>query len=163
LRDTWPRLAPSLEADVSRAIIEAQAAGDNAAVSDGFFVLSGLHHDTQDYRRAEENSLAALEAARDADPTLFVQQLANTGRGMLLIEGDIARARTLVGEAQVLAKRISLDDAEISWGAGLVYYWDGDYDAATESLHRAHIKARDARDRWREHQSLEWLMRLDLE
>jgi DNA-binding SARP family transcriptional activator len=163
LRDTWPRLAPTLEEDVSTAIIDAQAAGDQFIVSDGFFVLSALHHDRQDFPRAQENSLQALEAARAGDETQYVRQLANTGRCLMLIEGDVGRARTLIDEARVLAERLRIDDAEISWGQGLSHYWVGEYPAALAALDRCHDKARAAQDRWREHQSLEQVVRLHLE
>ena len=163
LHDTWKRHAPSLEAIVSKAILEAQAAGEQDAVSDGFFTLSAMHHDAQDFHRAEETSLKALEAARASDPVFYVQQLANTGRCILLIEGDVARARNLIDEALALAKKMQVDDAEIHWGEGLSHYWVGNYSAAVAALDRAYIRARDARDRWREHQSLDHLVRVNLE
>src|SRR5262249_41643949 len=96
LRDSWRRAAAMLEADVSRAILEAQAAGLAGAVSDGFFALSALLHDVQDYGRSEEASLRAVEAARAAGPRSLALQLANSGRCIVQIEGDIGRARAIL-------------------------------------------------------------------
>jgi DNA-binding SARP family transcriptional activator/tetratricopeptide (TPR) repeat protein len=160
---SWSRLAPTLDTDISSAVEEARSLGHPSMVTEGLFVLSAMHHDSQDFRRAEEATLQAAEAARAADLRTLAEQLANTGRCLLHIEGDITRARAIMSEAQVLARRVGLETPEIDWGTALIHYWDGELDAASEDLERAYAMACARQDRWREHQNLEWIVRIGLE
>jgi DNA-binding SARP family transcriptional activator len=157
------RTAPELEAELSRAVGDAQASGRLEDAATGFLALAALAHDTGDFRKAEDATLQAADAARGSDPAIIAAQLAQTARCLAQLDGDITRARSLIGEARAIAERLGIDIAELYWGLGLISYWDGEYDSSTKLLERARAAARRDQDRWRECGCLIWLTIIELE
>jgi hypothetical protein len=126
-------------------------------------LLSVLHQEAGDTRRAERSTLRAAEAGRAADERTRAHQLANTARCLLELEAEIGRSRDLIEEAGGIADDLDLDLCELHWARGLLARWDGEEAAAYSSISRALAIARRNEDRWREYKCLTWLAMLAYE
>jgi DNA-binding SARP family transcriptional activator/tetratricopeptide (TPR) repeat protein len=154
-----PPLADTIAATTSAA----EALGLQAAAATGHYLLSVLHQEAGDVRRAETSTLRAAEAGRAADDITRARQLANTARCLLELETEIGRSRALIAEASAIAVPLGLELCELHWARGLLERWDGNEDQAVSSLSRALDLARRDKDRWREYKCLTWLAMLERE
>jgi DNA-binding SARP family transcriptional activator/tetratricopeptide (TPR) repeat protein len=152
-----------LEAELARLVHEAQLAGLHAEAAAGLSALSLLHHDSGDYDRTRDETVRAAAAARGANEATAAQQLAETARCLIQIEGDIPQARGFIEEARGLCGRQHLELAELHWALGLLAYWDGDEAHAVASFERALVVARGNDDLWRACAALAWLTMIELE
>ncbi len=157
------RPLPPLVDAVAQATDEAAALGLHAAVSTGHYLLSVLHQEAGDRRRAETSTLRAAEAGRTADAGTRVRQLANTARCLLELETQVARCRHLVREAEAIARPLGIEACELHWASGLLQRWDDKADLAVAAIERALDLARSAEDRWREYKCLTWIAMLEFE
>jgi tetratricopeptide (TPR) repeat protein len=145
---------------ISEATNAADALGLHATAATGHYLLSVLHQEAGDTRRAERSTLRAAEAGRAADEKTRAHQLANTARCLLELEAEIGRSRDLLAEAGTIADDLGLDLCELHWARGLLARWDGQEDFAHSSISRALVLARQNEDRWREYKCLTWLAML---
>lgn len=157
------RRLPQVDDELSRAAADAVAAGLYAEAATAFHLLSVLYQEGGDATRAEASTLRAAEASRVADRATEARQLANTARCLAELEGDMARARALVREAEGIAAGLGVEVAELYWASGLVRRWDGDLEEAAALVERALGVSRRAQDRWREYKCLAWLAKIALE
>ena len=157
------RPLPPLIETVTQAAAAAEALGLQAAAATAHYLLSVLHQEAGDTRRAETSTLRAAAAGRSADETTRANQLANTARCLLELETGISRSRKLIGEAGTIVAQLGLELCELHWAWGLLHRWDGDAGKALTSLARALALAHKDEDRWREYKCLTWLAMLDQE
>ncbi|WOH53593.1 hypothetical protein [Bradyrhizobium sp. sBnM-33] len=74
------RPLPPLAGTIAEATSAAEALGLQAAAATGHYLLSVLHQESGDVRRAQTSTLRAAEAGRAADETTQARQLANTAK-----------------------------------------------------------------------------------
>jgi DNA-binding SARP family transcriptional activator len=129
----------------------------------GWHMISWWNQQSNNTTKAQQAILRAEQLTRPLDELTRVQQLANTGRCLLEVEGDVGRARSFLREAEEIAARLQKSFVELDWGRGLVARWDGDLVAAQESMRRALMLARLREDRWREMECLVWIAKIAIE
>ena len=136
--------------------------GLHAAAATGHYLLSVLHQEAGDTRKAEASTLRAAAAGRTADDATRAHQLANTARCLLELETEIGRSRDLIREADAIASSARLGAVRAALGARAAASMgrrgrDGD------RIHRAarSALARKDEDRWREYKCLTWLAMLE--
>ncbi len=154
------RPLPPLIDTVAEVTNAAEKLGLQAAAATGHYLLSVLHQEAGDTRRAESSTLRAAAAGRTADETTRAHQLANTARCLLELETEIGRSRDLIREAGGIVDSLGLELCELHWARGLLHRWDGEAEMATASIARALALARKDEDRWREYKCLTWLAML---
>ena len=157
------RPLPPLIDRVTQAANTAEALGLQAAAATGHYLLSVLHQEAGDTRRAETSTLRAAAAGGSADGMTRANQLANTARCLLELETGVGRSRELIREAATIADPLGLELCELYWARGLLQRWDGDSAAAVDCIGRALAAARKNQDRWREYKCLTWLAMLEQE
>lgn len=153
---------PDVTDELSRAVAEAEEDGLHEAAATGHYLLSVLHQESGDIARARDSTLRAARIGH-ADQSTRARQLANTARCLIELETEIPRARTLLGEAEVLLGAAGQTVCELQWGHGLLQRWYGHQDKAVVLIERALAIARDAADRWREYKCLTWLAVVEYE
>ncbi|WP_291858009.1 AAA family ATPase [Bradyrhizobium sp.] len=157
------RPLPPLAETIAEATDAAEKLELHAAAATGHYLLSVLHQEAGDTRRAERSTLRAAEAGRTADDSTRAHQLANTARCLIELETEIDRARDLIAEAGAIANSLGLELCELHWASGLLDRWDGLENRAIAFLSRALTVARRDEDRWREYKCLTWLAMLEQE
>jgi tetratricopeptide (TPR) repeat protein len=126
-------------------------------------MVSWWNQQSNNTDKAQQAILRAELLTRPLDDLTRAQQLANTGRCLLEVEGDVQRARSFLQEAEEIANRLEKSFVELDWGRGLVARWDGDLAKAQESMRRALMLARLREDRWREMECLVWIAKIAIE
>ena len=158
------RMKPKLLEEVQKAVEGAELMGvSDYDVALGWHMLSWWNQQTNNTEKAQLAILRAEKLTRPLDELTRVQHLANTGRCLLEVEGDIQRARLFLREAEEIAVRLEKNFVELDWGRGLVARWDGDLGKAQESMRRALMLARLSEDRWREMECLVWIAKIAVE
>jgi DNA-binding SARP family transcriptional activator len=155
------RMKPELFEELHKAVEAAELMGVHdydAALC--WHMISWWNQQSNNTAKAQQAILRAELLSRPLDELTRVQQLANTGRCLLEVEGDVARARSFLREAGEIASRLEKSFVELDWGRGLVARWDGDLVAAQESMRRALMLARLREDRWREMECLVWIAKI---
>ena len=127
----------SLEADLSRAIVEAQAAGLHAEAAQGFRARAVLYYTGENFDGARESSMRAAEETRRSDPATLGRELATTARCLMLLENEVPRAEGLIGEARTLLGAEADRLPGVAWAAGLLARFTGDRPAATQAFEAA--------------------------
>ena len=107
--------------------------------------------------------LHAEERSRRGDEFSCCQQVAITGRLLLEVEFDVARARDFLREAERMAAVLMHSFVELDWGRGLIARWDGDLVTAQAAIRRALALARLREDRWREMKCLVWMAKIAID
>lgn len=154
---------PQLVEEMRAVIGAAEMLGLHAAAVSGLHILSWLTQWSNDLPGTVAATLRAERLSRKADSETHCLQLANTGRCLLEVEGDIEQARALVDAAAVQAEALNLQAIELVWARGLLARWDGDLDAAQHLVRTAVDLARYREDHWREFECLVWLAKIELE
>ena len=157
------RLKPELVEEMQQAVEAAELMGLRDDAVHGWHMISWWTQRMNDTDGAQRAILRAEEISRPTDELIRCRQLANTGRCLIEVEGDIAQARSFVREAGRLAAALDQNFVEVDWGYGLLARWDGDLVAARDSMRRALTLARLHEDRWREIECLVWLAKLAFE
>lgn len=155
-----PEVFEELQQAVEAAELLGVRDGDAAL---GWHMISWWNQQSNNTDKAQQAILRAELLTRPLDPLIRVQQLANTGRCLLEVEGDVGRARSFLREAEEIATRLEKSFVELDWGRGLVARWDGDLAKAQESMRRALTLARLREDRWREMECLVWIAKITSE
>jgi DNA-binding SARP family transcriptional activator len=127
----------SLEADLSRAIMDAQAAGLHAEAGRGFRARAVLHYTGENFDGARESSMSAAEETRRSDPATLGRELAVTARCLMLLENEVPRAEGLIGEARALLGAGADGLPSVAWAAGLLARFTGDRGAAARAFETA--------------------------
>jgi DNA-binding SARP family transcriptional activator/tetratricopeptide (TPR) repeat protein len=160
----WLRRSHELEAELSEVAAAAKQRGMHAEVTRAFYLRSFLHHARGDFEKAGLMSLRAAQAGRAADIHTTQAQLANTGRCLVLVERDVARAEELLMEARALDPHVAGRTAlEMVLGMGLLHAFKGEDDDAIPLLVCAAEYAAAASDHWEHSLALVRLARLSLE
>lgn len=156
------RLA-QLREEMKTVIGAAEMLGLPAAAASGLHILSWLAHCSNDLPSTLAATLDAERLSRAADRETHCLQMANTGRCLLEVEGDVAQARALLDAGAQEAEALHLQITELVWARGLLARWDGDLDAAQRLVRTAVELARLRDDHWRELECLVWLAKIELE
>lgn len=154
---------PKLTEEMRAVIAAAEMLGLHAAAASGLHILSWLTQRSNDLPGTLAATLRAEQLSRTADSETRCLQLANTGRCLLEVEGDVVQARALVGAASLQAEAMNLQVIELVWARGLLARWDGDLEAAQQLVRAAVDLARLREDHWREFECLVWLAKIELE
>jgi tetratricopeptide (TPR) repeat protein len=154
---------PQLTEEMKAVIGAAEMLGLHAAAASGLHILSWLTQWSNDLPSTLAATLRAERLSRTADSETHCLQLANTGRCLLEVEGDVVQARALVDAAALQAEAMNLQVIELLWARGLLARWDGDLDAAQHLVRTAIDLARLREDHWREFECLVWLAKIELE
>jgi DNA-binding SARP family transcriptional activator len=120
------RRIPTFEADLTRAINDAQDAGQHTEAAGGFQLRSALHFSTENFTSARESSLRALEEIAGTSAFDRARQLAYSARCLMLLEHEIPRAQALADEAHALVGRRAGEISNIAWAQGLLGRYRGD-------------------------------------
>ncbi len=164
LSGRWLHRARALNEELSRAIVDAQDAGLQAAAADGLQTLSIMQHDGGDFLGARDSSLRAVDASRAADPHTAAKQLANSARCLAIVEKDMPRARAMVAEAVALAgAQGGAELTHLEWARALLSAYDGDHEAARSHLDRVLAATRRDEERWAEFDATMRYVLLELE
>ncbi len=157
------RRLPALAERIEQAIAAAEALALHQQAAAGWEILAFWRQHASDADLTRQATLAAERITRNADAATHCMQQANSGRCLMEIEAEPARARALLDEAATLADRLQLKVMEIDWGRGLIARAAGDLDAARDALARAVMLARLADNHWREHECRIWQATIDYE
>jgi len=157
------RIKQKLFDELHQAVEAAELMGlrDDAAL--GWHMISWWSERSNDPIGAQQATLRAEVLTRPTDQRTRCQQLANTGRCLLEVEGDVQRARAFLREADQIATALDQNFVELDWGHGLIARWDGDLATAQASMRRALMLARLREDRWREMECLVWMAKIAIE
>ena len=158
------RMKPEVFEELQQSVEAAELMGvQDYDAALGWHMISWWNQQSNNTSKAQQAILRAELLTRPLDELTRVQQLANTGRCLLEVEGDVGRARSFLHEAEEIANRLEKSFVELDWGRGLVARWDGDLVAAQESMRRALMLARLREDRWREMECLVWIAKIAVE
>jgi DNA-binding SARP family transcriptional activator len=158
------RMKPEVFEELQQSVEAAELMGvQDYDAALGWHMISWWNQQSNNTSKAQQAILRAELLTRPLDELTRVQQLANTGRCLLEVEGDVERARSFLREAEEIAIRLEKSFVELDWGRGLVARWDGDLVAAQESMRRALMLARLRQDRWREMECLVWIAKIAIE
>jgi DNA-binding SARP family transcriptional activator len=157
------RNVATVEAGLSRAIVEAQEAGLHAEAADGFRVRSLLHYADQNFAAARESSIRAVDELGAVDPAARGRALADSARCLMLLESDVARARDLIGEARALFGAEADRVTNVAWATGILARYLGDTAAAAPALEIAVEGFAREDAHWERCQALAQRVMLDLE
>jgi DNA-binding SARP family transcriptional activator len=159
----WRTCARELESELTRAVAEAQSVGLSAEVARGWELLSEVHEELGDFRKAQKSIVLSERASRDTDPATRARAIARAGRCLAQFEREIPRAEALLEEATQLCTSIRVDLPDISMGLGLIEYQRGDYESAERLLEKGWKTAELLPDHWLAYESLSRLVMLLLE
>jgi len=116
----------------------------------GSHLLALIHAESEAFDDAASATLQAAEISRGVDPERELLAIAATARCLLLIQRDVPRAVELTNDAQALAARNGLENAELPAALGFLHAHRGEYDRAAFFLERSlELAARD-QDHWHE-------------
>ena len=124
----------SLEAELSLAIVEAQAAGLHAAAAHGFRARSMLYYAGEKFDAARDSSIRAVEESQPVDDAARGRELAVAARCLLLLENEVPRAQAMIEEARSLLGAEADRVPSVSWASGLLARYRGERAAATSAL-----------------------------
>ncbi len=153
----------SLEAELQQLIEQASARGLKDAEAIGLETLIMLSYDHGRLTQVQQHSLQAAERMRSASPTTTAYMLAHTGSCLAEIGRDMARAESLLLEAQTLAERVGLQTIDIPLGLGFIRRYQGNVEEARQWLEQGWKMAQIEQDHWRECTCLVNLVMLELE
>ena len=120
------RTTASLEADLSRAIVEAQEAGLHNEAAQGFRARALLYYMGERFEAAQESSIRAVEAIRPTDAATRGRELAVSARCMMVLETEVPRAQAMIGEARALLGADAERLPHVAWAAALLARYTGD-------------------------------------
>jgi DNA-binding SARP family transcriptional activator len=152
-----------LETQISRAVLQAEAAGKRNVAQEGFHVLAMLQWRADALSRAQDWTLLSAEKARTADPATAARGLATTSRCLTMINRDMPRAVAMALEADALARAHHLEIPEVPWALGMAYHFSGDVDRALATHEQALVLNRRAQDHWGECMCLLDMATIELE
>jgi hypothetical protein len=154
--------AHALEAELTRALIEAQAAALSETETRAHRFLSLIRYESGDYAGAAQSSLRHAEVGRTGARIEAANELAASARCFALLERDLDRAEALIEEARA-AFGPDAEVVDVFWARGLVRRFDGDSDAAIADLTRAVTLAAQAEMNWEQSDCLMRLALIELE
>lgn len=162
--DRRPARLEKIARELSRLVLEAEASGLQDLVAEGFSELSVAHYFREDEVAALKGSLKSAESARsNPDPLARARGLAQAGRCLAQIEGDMDRASVLLNEAAAAAQSAGIAVTDISLGRGLLHAFRGEDEDARRQLEEAVGRSQERGDHWRETEALFALCRIGLE
>jgi DNA-binding SARP family transcriptional activator/tetratricopeptide (TPR) repeat protein len=124
----------------------ARRAGLHETAGLGAHLLAILFEETNQYGDAADATRQSAELARGADPAAASLSMANTARCLLVLQRDIARAATLLQQAQAIGG----PSHELSLAFGFLHAHQGRPDEAQSHLEKALQLASERQDHWRE-------------
>ena len=157
------RRRPSLEADLSRAIVEAQEAGLHAEAALGFRARSVLYYTGERFDAARDSSIRAVDESRRTDAAARGRELAETARCLLLLENEVPRASAMIDEARALLGADAGRIARLAWATGLLARYTGDRPAAASALDAAIEGFEREHAHWERFQAMAQRVLLELE
>jgi hypothetical protein len=156
------RRARSLEADLTRVAMEAQAVGLSEAEARAHRFLSLMQYESEDYAGAEESSLRHAEAGRAGTRIEVATELAASARCFALLERDMPRAEALIEEASAVFGR-DAQVLDVFWTRGLLRQFNGETEGAVADLTTAATLAARAELNWEQCDCLVRLALLEIE
>jgi predicted ATPase len=157
------RSASDLEADLSRAIVEAQEAGLHGEAAQGLRARSFLYYTGERFEAARESSLRAAEETRRTDATLRGQELAVSARCLMLLENEVPRAQAMIGEAREVLGAEAERVPAVAWAAALLARYTGDRATAAREFEAAIEGFARAGAHWERFQAMAQMVMLNLE
>jgi hypothetical protein len=139
-----------LEANLSRAVLQAETAGHSDLAQRGFHLLAMLHWRADALSRAQDSTLQSAESARSGDPATVARGLATTSRCLAMIGREMPRAVAMAIEADALARAHQLSIPEVPWALGLVYHFSGEPERALAAHAAALALNTRVEDHWAE-------------
>lgn len=126
------------------------------------YLLSVLDEESGRFDRAEERTIAAVEAGRSAAPETRLRALANSGRCLAQLGRELDRADRFLSEAERgSAPRSAVVD--IAWGRGLIAWHRGELTIAASQLSTAHAGAAELQNHWAAFECLSRLVLVEVE
>jgi len=157
------RRRPSLEADLSRAIVEAQEAGLHSDAALGFRARSVLYYTGERFDAARDSSIRAVDESRGTDAAARGRELAETARCLLLLENEVPRAQAMIDEARALLGAEAGRISRLAWATGLLARYTGDRATAASALDAAIEGFDRERVHWERFQAMAQRAMLELE
>lgn len=127
------------------------------------YLLANLHFDQGDFDAAQQNTLRAAAAARQADPTTLARALGDTARCLALLEREPEKAERLAAEAFALSAGVEEPLHEPDMAFGLIRRHQGRYEEALGHFDAAVEAIRESEDDWWESSCLLWKLIVQLE
>jgi predicted ATPase/DNA-binding SARP family transcriptional activator len=128
------RGAASLEADLSRAIVEAQEAGLHNEATQGFRARALLYYSGERFEAARESTIRAVEESGRTDAAMRGRELAFSARCLLLMENQVPEAQAMIGEARGLLGAEAERVPTVAWATALLARYVGDRAAAVPAF-----------------------------
>ncbi|MGZ3443710.1 MAG: AAA family ATPase, partial [Polyangia bacterium] len=152
-----------LESQISRAVLQAEAAGHSDVAQLGFHLLAMLQWRADALSRAQDWTLLSAEKARTADPATAARGLATTSRCLALLGREMPRAVAMALEADALARTHNLEIPEVPWALGMAYHFSGEIELALATHEQALVLHQRLQDHWAECVCLIGLAMVELE
>jgi predicted ATPase/DNA-binding SARP family transcriptional activator len=157
------RAVPGLEAELSRAIVEAQEAGLHEEAALGFRTRAFLYYTGEKFEAARESTFRAVEETRRTDVTMRGRELAVSARCLMLLENEVPEAQAMIGEARGLLGAEAERLPTVAWASALLARYLGDHAAATAAFAAAIEGFDHAGAHWERFQAMAQKVMLDLE
>lgn len=142
---------------------EARRKGLARVAALGSHLLAILHSESEAFDAAAMATLRSAEMSRGVDPATELLAVATTARCLLQIQRDVPRAAQLASDAQALAERTGVENAELHAALGFLHAHRGEYDRAAYFLERSLELAEREQDHWREWSAINRLTMTALE
>jgi DNA-binding SARP family transcriptional activator len=156
------RRGGSIESELTRVLVEAQAAGLGETEARAHRFLSWMRYESGDYAGAMASSLRHAEVGRTGARIEVANELAASARCFALLERDLDRAEALIEEASA-AFGPDAEVVDIFWTRGLLRQFGGQTEEAVADLTRAATLAARAELNWEQCDCLMRLAFIELE
>lgn len=168
LREILLAARPEEDLDAAASNFEAlaeQALSHGAAAHArlGFHMASWVRWTQGKFAAAREQTLQAARAVRGGQDEAQIVGMAETAKCLVLLERDIPRADTMLGEASALAGRKGFIHPAIAAGLGMIRLHENSLDEAEDLFREARTLCKAAGDRVNEYQANEFLVILELQ
>lgn len=162
LSGRWIHRSNEVAEQLSRATVEAQDAGLQAAAARGFHAIAVMQHDRGEFSAATENTLLAADAGRAADPATTVRQLCMTARCLAMLERETDRAEAMLAEAERAG--VGAEGTFVhEWARGMLAIFHGKNGEGLTRLEAVLQLARRDQDRWAECDCLMRMVQVELD
>ncbi|MGH7085021.1 MAG: hypothetical protein ACRELG_19085, partial [Gemmataceae bacterium] len=129
----------------------------------GFHMASWVRWTQGKFAAAREQTLQAARSVRGGQDEAQIVGMAETAKCLVLLERDIPRADTMLGEASALAGRKGFIHPAIAAGLGMIRLHENSLDEAEDLFREARTLCKAAGDRVNEYQANEFLVVLELQ
>lgn len=158
-----PEAAESVLRTIEELVDGAVASGSAEHARLGLQMISKLHWERGNLTDAQDHSLRAEIITRDGNAEQRVAGLSEAAFCLILLERDMAEAKSLLNDAHMIAESATLETVALPLASGMLQIHFGEFEAALQHLTQARDIAIESGNRYREFQAIEQQFVLDFQ